>query len=236
MMMIEPPARAAAMQFEEALDQLEILLAIAKSRLRRAMAGPIELQGDYTAIRADYRETVYGAVLEYLISGASSTAFRNEIKRAVVDRFPDAFYAGYRAGSEDVDADDDAWLTAKINSELGYIDLLFQALKTVKDEQLPPRELVAEAERRADGYAGTLDGLFAEGRLRGEGRKMLTLTGDDGEESCRDCQRLKGQRHRASWWASHGLIPGQPGNPNYQCHGYRCEHFLVDDDGVRWQP
>jgi len=39
--------------------------------------------------------------------------------------------------------------------------------------------------------------------------------------------RLKGKRHRRSWFIEHGLVPGQPGNQNFECQGFNCRHVLV---------
>ena len=84
----------------------------------------------------------------------------------------------------------------------------------------------------ADAYARTLDGVLAEGRLRGAKNKMLTMVGTDGKVSCSDCQRLKGQRYSARKWIRLG-IPGVPGN-GYECQGHRCRHYLETDEGERW--
>ena len=189
-----------------------------------------ELAGE----RGSYRQTVYEAVLEYLVqTGAGSRSFANAIKRAIVEEFPAAFYAAYAVGGNaEVDPADDRWLTGRITEEVSYVDSLFEALKEVKAEKLPPRELVAEAEARADGYAATLDGLWAQGMLRGAKNVMLTMVGMDGQKSCRDCQRLKGKRYSAGKWTRLG-IPGVPGN-NYECRGYNCLHYLIDDRGNTW--
>lgn len=57
--------------------------------------------------------------------------------------------------------------------------------------------------------------------------EMAEFAGEDGDESCATCIRLKGTRHRRRWWEEHGLVPGQPGNTNFECGGYRCQHVLV---------
>jgi hypothetical protein len=86
---------------------------------------------------------------------------------------------------------------------------------------------------RAEGYANRLDGLYAEAKTRAAGNKMLTFDGSDGKESCPECKKMKGKRHRAKWWVENGLIPG-PGNTNYTCNGFNCEHRLYDDEGNEW--
>ncbi len=53
--------------------------------------------------------------------------------------------------------------------------------------------------------------------------------GDDGAESCADCSKYKDKRHKASWWISHNAVPP---NRDFECGGYNCEHYLIDDDGI----
>jgi hypothetical protein len=215
---------------------------VEQSRLERAgyalrtAAGALGLvELSYSDVRGEYHAQVYGAVLEYLVSGTSSTVYKNDIKRAVADSFPQVFREAYfEGGADKLEPDDQEWLSARISAELGYIDELFAALKAIKDDELPPRELVAQADARAAGYSASLDAVYTQGLLRGQKNKMLTMVGDDGKESCHDCRRLKGKRYSAKKWLTIG-IPGVPGN-GYACGGYHCDHHLVDDDGNRWNP
>lgn len=192
--------------------------------------------GEYAGIRNEYRSMVWGLVQEYLYTdGARPDRFRNAFKRTIQEAFYPAFEMGLKDGGgvDRAEGADLEWINAKADAERGYVDLLFQKLKELKslakEEGLSVLE--GEANRRADGYARTLDAVYSEGKARGAGNKMLTFGGEDGEESCNTCQRLKGQRHRASWWIKRGLIPGQPGNSNYDCGGYQCQHYLFDDKG-----
>lgn len=191
--------------------------------------------GEYALVRQTYQLEIAGAIQEYLDTPkAKVTKFRNIFKRAIANAFDDAMVIGYADGGggdfrEEGSQEDKSWLTAKIEAEFGYVTMLFQQLKDLRDEG--QEAYAGEAERRAAGYAKTLDGVYNEGRLRGAKNKMLTFGGDDGEESCRTCQKHKGQRHRASWWIKRGLVPGQPGNHNYECGGYNCRHYLFDDNG-----
>lgn len=192
--------------------------------------------GEYAPIRSAYKTEIGGAILEYLYTeGVAITRFRSAFKRAIADSFEFAFAQGYLDGGgdpEDREPSDQDWLAAKIDAEFGYVDMLFQQLKQFKaDEETTPEDYDAEAERRAEGYAMTLDGVYSEGKIRGAKNMMLTFGGTDGQESCPDCQRLVGQRHRASWWVRRNLIPGQPGNASFECHGYNCRHILYNDKG-----
>lgn len=193
-------------------------------------------KSDYSDIRNQYYNLVNDNALAYLVqTGSDARKFKNAIKRGFTEAFPDAFYSGYATGGgQDVEPDDDAWLTERMNAEMGFVDMLFLSLKAVKDEELPPSELVAEAEQRATGYTQSLDGVYAQGVLRGNKNKMLTMVGDDGKESCTDCRKNKGKRYSARKWLRIG-IPGVPGN-SYECGGWNCEHYLEDDEGNAFTP
>lgn len=222
---------------DAAAEKLELTLLRVECYLRRRQLRELAISAsEYSGLNAQYRETIYLAVLSYLVqTGTASTSFKNEIKKAVVESFPDAFYAGYNFdGEQEVDKEDDSWLTARIGGEVVNIDTLFVSLKAIKDKLVAPSVYVDEANRRADGYAGTLDSVFSEGRLRGSRAKTLEFDGDDGEESCRTCQTLKGKKHKIKWIIDNDMIP-RPGNEKFECNGYRCLHFWKDPvTGERW--
>lgn len=101
------------------------------------------------------------------------------------------------------------------------------SLKLLRDAGETDAE--AEATNRANGYTSTLDGIYNMAVCYGAGNKMLSFVGDDGENSCATCTRLKGQRHKASWWISHDCVP--PTGSGLDCAaGGKCLHFLEDDD------
>ena len=181
-------------------------------------------------IRGEYQDTLAAAMLDYLDSNRPVTSFRNEFRRAVNDAFTGAFYAGWaEAGPSTGPIDDDAtdWLLARIEQEIGYSDDLFAELKAQRGTE----DIEAWAEGKAETYTDTLDSIYNQGKVMGAEGLPLTFGGDDGEESCETCQGLKGVTHPARWWVENNLIPGQPGNENYDCKGYRCQHGLFDQDG-----
>jgi len=202
--------------------------------------------GDYAPIRYVYTATISGLINDYLYSdNVKVTTYQNAFKRAIQEAFYPAFEQGLEDGGGEVPAqgDDLAWVNAKAEAERGFSDMLWQQLKELKAEQRAEDEAAKKENRQAEnlfagvgdaraaGYARTLDAVYSEGKIRGAKNQMLTFGGSDGEESCDTCQKLKGARHRASWWKNHGLIPGQPGNSQYECGGFRCQHVLFSDKG-----
>ena len=190
----------------------------------------------YLELRRKYMDEIIISLSEYLFTeNARITRYKNNFKKAIATYFLQAYEKGFFAGGsnpKNMTDEDRAWLAAKERAEFAYVDVVFGSAKSLKsDEDIDGQELLDWVEDRANGYAETLDGVYNEGKLRGGMDKGLTFTGDDGQESCRTCQKWKGKRHRASFWIKRGLVPGQPGNVNFECRGYNCQHLLVDDDG-----
>ena len=187
--------------------------------------------GNYPQVRQAYYEDVFAAVFDYLDSDGAVTSFRNAMKRAMVNAFsPTADIAWEDAGAIlPVDEETSAWVTAMIDGELGYIDTLFQTLKQTRKGEDVQKAAIAQA--RAEGYAATLDRVYNYVKVAAAGNTMLTFTGDDGKESCTDCSKYKGKRHKASWWISHNAVPP---NRDFECGGYNCQHTLIDDRGKVW--
>lgn len=183
---------------------------------------------DYDVIRADLVERLTDAFLSY-VSSARGARHQNAARRALVENIPAAFYAGYvEAGGEETEADDEKWLTAEQGRQLDFLADTFVALKEQRDAETATE---SGLRARVGDWARMLDGVFSEGKLRGADNVMLTFDGDDGEESCAECQKYKGQRHSAKWWVKRDLVR-RNGNDNFGCGRWdNCHHDLYTDDG-----
>ena len=201
-----------------------------------AAAAAIQLSiGDYAPIRQAYKLEVGAAINEYLYTdNVRITRFRNTFKKAILRAFYPAFEQGLVDGGGEAPAqgEDLEWINSRVDQEFSFVDGLFMQLRDLKKQAEEEGRGILEgvADAKSEGYARTLDGVYNQGKVRGAGNKMLTFGGSDGAESCKTCQRLKTQRHRASWWKKHGLII-ERGNDNYDCGCWQCEHFLFDDQG-----
>lgn len=200
---------------------------------------------DYGSVRQEYQMTFAGIITEYLYADrATRSTYADKLKRLVVNYFSYAFEAGWEDGggdAGDIPAKDLSWLLDKKNAEYGHIDLLMYSLKEVRaeikkgEEFIPAGEWPDIIDQRTSGYLRTLDGIYSEGKVRGAKSDIsLTFVGPDGQENCNTCARWKGKRHRRSFWLKRGLVPGIPGNPNFECRGYNCQHYLITDDGKRY--
>lgn len=181
--------------------------------------------------RREYVSIVGLAVHGYLETGNRS--HRNAMRRAIIEKFPDAFYRGYgEVGGEDTEDEDERWLTEKANAELGYVDDLFASLKLIRDGGEFDADAIADD--RAEGYANTLDAVYAEGKLRGARNAMLTWRLGETEKHCASCSRLNGKRYSAKKWVAMGVKPREPGSEKLDCHGYNCDCRWETDDGEEY--
>lgn len=181
--------------------------------------------GGYEGVRNTYWAIIYDAVYDYLTGDKPATSFKNAVKKGVVEAFGSAVDMGYEESGGDLPLDSDtlAWLNDQVDVEFGHVDDLFSRLKKEWDGLDP----INEAFARADGYARTLDAIYAEARMRGAKEATAEFVGDDGAESCEDCKKMKGKRHKLSYIIANNLIP-RPGNDAYECKGYHCEHYWVN--------
>jgi hypothetical protein len=202
----------------------------------------IRTAGNYATIKDTFQNEIRLACFNYMKGTDNKRSAKATCKRAIKTGFMDAFESGYidasGEGGYDADPQDTEFLASKIAENQGYIDGVFVTMDELLasasvEEPFTEEDMSGFSVDRADGYGRTLDGIYAQGMLRGRKNIMLTLDGPDGNESCKTCQRYKGQRHRAKWWVSRDLIP-TPGNENYECGCYRCEHRLYDDDSNVW--
>lgn len=228
---------------DEALVKLRLLYL--ECRSKGIMVNPhvayiaIQSAGDYSTIRNGYLLDLENTIVSVLEGWETWTIGKGIIKQAMATAFLDSFETGWiETGGDpyEPEADDSEWLATRIDQELANIDSMFVDIKAMMndtEEPLTSDEIAQYAQARAQGYTVTLDSIYGQGKLRGKKSVMLTLDGPDGQKSCATCQRYKQQRHRARWWISHGLVP-EPGNENYECGCWQCQHKLSDDKGVQW--
>ena len=195
---------------------------------------------EYSTLRTQYHQDIYDAVANYLGGQGNIAGFGNDMRIAVTEAFTEAAHLGWNDGVsvssgkyaakggllEDEEAS--ALLSAMIGEENGHVTTLAVRFRSIRTGEFLPEIAASEAQSRADGYTKTLDRVYANFKVLAAGGVMLTFDGDDGLESCADCIRYKGQRHRAWWWVRRNAVPP---NREFECGGYQCFHLLMDDQG-----
>lgn len=197
--------------------------------LRAFKVGAVKASASIDEASAEYHDRITEALTTFF-EGGSITAPKNEFKRAMVDAFGEVFNQGWVDGGNQLPVEGEAldWFEARVNAEFGFIDMLFEEAKQLRKEE--GFDFFAWVTARADGYTRTLREVYNQAKLRVSKDIMVSFLGDDGAESCDDCQKYKGQRHKISWFVKRNAVP--PFGVGLECHrGGRCQHGLFDDKG-----
>lgn len=208
--------------FTKILDELEAMLnEIAEFSPGQSIAD----------VKAEYQDTLYQAMEEYLRSSRSVVIDRNKFNRCISDGFTMAFYAGWAdAGASGPITDEaQAWLNGRIEQEKAFVAPLFSDLKALReDETLSIEAKLQRAQYHAENYTNTVTGVYAQAEMMAQperdGRWELGAT----EEHCDTCAGLNGKTHPLSWYIDNGYIPQEAGSQTLTCGGWHCDCRIVD--------
>jgi hypothetical protein len=199
---------------------------------------------DYLAMRYNLAEakTIGQIVKQYedkltrLVYDTFRTGDAIDMRRAHRAMMKDLGLKSYQEGmreggietpdEEDAKTADDA-LDEWTSSQFEFVNQFAKdAAQAKKDKDKRPSILA-----RIPLWVDSLRNFGEAGKMYALGNIMLTFDGDDGMESCYDCQKYKGQRHRRDWWARRGLLE-RNGNSNYACGRWaNCHHDFRSDKG-----
>lgn len=185
-------------------------------------ATPFPAQKDYPATRASFTANLIDLMRGGLQDEVSRRRFgivmRAQLRRAGQSAYED----GLREGGVDEPIDEDGlaevqgWLADQSDYVTKFANELFK-------QGLSP----AEVETRSTAWANkSLDYMLNAGRLSADKNGLYEFAGADGKESCKTCQRLRGQRHRLKDWNKKKLIPRRD-TASFDCGGWECKHQLV---------
>jgi hypothetical protein len=176
------------------------------------------------AIRLDF-EGRFADVLNDIRSGNVDNRRRaGDILRQLIRTF------GYRAyvqglqdgGVMDAPSEEDEAEIASIRSEQSsYVSNITRVL--ISGDGVTDTQAAGKPEMW---WNKTIQPFYYAGYNSAQQNAMMEFTGDDGEESCVTCKRLKGQRHRLKDWKRKQMIP-QVHTASYQCGGWKCKHKLT---------
>ena len=193
----------------------------------------------------DYEVEVSRLVADVLNGDIDARAMGNGLRRLVRDYAEATFIEGMLSGGDFADEQEardaledkdentiEGWKQVQREAASGYA----QDVAAVRKDPDYPNNKAAQQRvfERVKAWGLALRNLGDLGRLSGLGNVPLLFDGDDGEESCVECQRYKGQVHRRSWWEARGLIT-RNGNPNFSCGRWEpCHHsFYAVVNGKR---
>lgn len=175
------------------------------------------VQSIASRFRSDLRALIRG------YCSAGNETLQSDIESAVERAMLSAYFAGLTEGGipkDEISGEDVNRAKELVAEQLGFAPGFVQAVQDGCDDK---DALYARADLwvQSVAAAGTL-GLNAA-----KANEMVEFGGEDGEEICNTCRTLKGMRHRRKWFTAKGLVPGQPGNKNFECGGYKCQHKLI---------
>lgn len=197
------------------------------ARLKGIKAGYIS--GGVPEINERYEAEIIAALTLYL-AGGMVVAPRNQFKSAMVEAFNSSFDTGWVDGGEQLPLDDAAvnWLETRILQEAAFIAVLFEQLKTLRNE--PDFDSDAWIAEKAKNYTRTVASVYNAASLLAKKNELLTWHLGQTEKHCFTCASLNNTRHRAAWYVARDYIPRKPG-AGMECGGYYCDCSLTDKDG-----
>lgn len=141
---------------------------------------------------------------------------------------------GYRAfvqgledgGVSDTPSEDDEIEIARLRSEqTSYVANLTRVL--IREDGVTDAQAAGKPDMW---FKKAIMPFYYAGYESAKANAMMEFAGDDGEESCSTCKRLKGQRHRLKDWKRKQLRP-QVDTENFICGGWKCSHILIPTTG-----
>lgn len=216
---------AARRRMREVIGQVETALIELYPAAQKSIS---EAVGEYENVLTRYAYDV-------LTGRMDAIDFRRAHKALIKSSALNVFEQGWIEGGgdpKDTEPDDIALYKDWASEQTGFVNDFAAWLASTDENGKRNWEMKRRAlADRLAAWALAARNLGEQAAARAKGDPYLTFSGDDGEESCDECQEYKGQRHRLSWWDKRGLLK-RNGNDNYGCGRWEpCHHHFFYDDG-----
>jgi hypothetical protein len=184
--------------------------------------GPVATK-DIDATMGAYISEIKAVMQDGVARSISQSVFGSRIRGVIVRFGKPAYQDGLEDGGVDPEEldEDDLRLIADYNVwDSTYVTDLGKEVYSEAGMKGTP-------ESRAPLWASTLNRFYYGGLASADKNGMYSFEGDDGEKTCKDCQRLKGQVHRMKDWARKEMRPGVD-HHNFECGTFEpnCSHYL----------
>ena len=197
------------------------------------MARLIELFSINEVVRS-YQDTLERYVVDAANGNMTASTIMGKMRDLILSSSEEVYIEGLREGGvKDPELDDEDkrtirdWVLEQVQHIESFADACVAVSKLQGDDKTSARNTMLD---RVELWVTSIRNLGNLATLNAKGDPYLTYDGDDGQESCVDCQKYKGQRHKKSWWEKRSLLD-RP-NQNYECGRYEnCHHHFFDDDG-----
>lgn len=180
---------------------------------------------ELSSTRADF-ETAFNNILEGARDGDYTRAQAERQLYRLLQRTGTTAYVdgmndgGVEINESELESADRRAINRLLSGQAGYIS---DFMATVFSENGVSDALASG--KATQWFNGSVMPFYYEGLQQSGDDPMMEFVGEDGHETCNDCPRLKGQRHRFSKWVEKGLNP--PNGVNLECSpGKHCKHYL----------
>lgn len=156
----------------------------------------------------------------------SVAAFAAQMDALLAQYIRASYLEGLAEGGIDeseIDKADEQAIRDMTSAQKDYVDGFAAAVMDAKQES----DLRAQIDNRIVMWGKSIRAAAVAGVNSAKANEIVIFGGPSGKESCPECTSLMGERHRRSWFAERGLVPGIPGNLNFTCGGWACEHSLA---------
>lgn len=192
-----------------ALSRLEVLLTKALGEEAGAFAAELEALV-LRAYRGRMAVAAFASQMDDLLATSIRASYLEGLAEGGVDE-------------SEMDKADEQAIRDMTAAQKEYVDGFAQAVMEAKSEA----DLRPQIDNRVIMWSKSIRAAAMAGVNSAKANEVVIFSGQNGKENCDTCQSLMGARHRRSWFADRGLVPGVPGNLNYDCGGWNCEHFLA---------
>ncbi len=199
-----------------------------------AMVDQLVLKSINEVLRS-YSDTLTRWVVDAANGTLRASGIAAKFRKFLIESGQAAYIEGMREGgvkNPEIDGDDQVaineWIISQTPHLYKFADDAVAVSKLKGSKRTAARAAMLDRVRI---WTQALESLGQLAVANTKGNPMLTFEGDDGEESCDECQKYKGMRKRKSWWEKRGLLM-RNGNENYGCRRFdNCHHFHYYDNG-----
>lgn len=187
---------------------------------------------DWDDTRMNYEAAVYDAIAGMNDGSIESRRRAGTVMRGHISAYGrKAYINGLAEGGVEVavlEGDDEAAYKSLVAENSVYVTNLTGSIyngETVLSE--------AGIRSRVQAWVvKTLEPFRIAGLSSADANGLYEFYGDDGDESCDDCRRLKGRRFRLKDWIASDYLPSAS-NCRLECGGYNCDHGIRRVEGGR---
>lgn len=182
---------------------------------------------EYSATASEFEDEIAAILADAAAGTINKTSFGARMRSAINKYGRLAMLDGLNAGgvaTDELDADDKTTLATLLAAQSPYVtnvaNEIFNSDGGFKG---------SPTFRASLWVAKTLEPFYYAGLASADKNGMYGFVGEDGEESCNACQKLKGQVHRLKDWIRKELVP-RVNTENFECGGWQCQHYLEKTD------